>query len=100
MYITIKINGPDPKTKVKLEECGGSVVECLNQDGGVAGMSRTGGTFVIHFFNVSYLNLLQSKISIFQLVSEAKENGLSLTLSETPKIKIKIRKPYLTSLIM
>ena len=42
-------------------------------------------TFVIRLLEIIISQLASSEISIFQLVSVAKETGLSLALSETPK---------------
>ena len=50
-------------------------------------------TFVIHFWKVSYLNLL----SIFYLVPVAEQAGLSLALSETPKTSFLTTRPIFAS---
>ena len=49
--------------------------------------------FVIHFWKVSYLNLL----SIFHLVPVAEQAGLSLALSETPKTSFLTTRPIFAS---
>ena len=51
-------------------------------------------TFVIRFLESNISKLATGEISIFHLVSVAKETGLSLTLSETGRQCLPRRGPY------
>ena len=59
---------------------------CEQQGAGQSAQKRRLiSTFVIYFLERIISKLTTSEISIFELVSEAEETGLSVTLSEIPK---------------